>query len=51
MAAVSTRDHIVRAQRIANAYGYSFLTNGEVHRAFDFVGRINPGNFFFGAAN
>ena len=51
MATVSTGDDVVRTQRIADAYRCSFLTNGEVHRAFDFVGRINTGDFFLGAAD
>ncbi|HTV26485.1 MAG TPA: hypothetical protein VMF32_01750 [Xanthobacteraceae bacterium] len=51
MAAIGRRHDVVGAQNIADADRDRFLTYREMHRTLDFVRRINPRNFLFGAAN
>ena len=47
VAPVGGRNHVARVEDVANADGHRFLADGQVHRTFDLVGRINAGDFFF----
>ena len=51
MPAIGRRHNVVGTQHIANADRHRFLTDRQMHRAFDLVGRIDARDFFFSAAN
>ena len=51
VAAIGRRHHVVRAQHVAHADRDGFLSDRQVDRALDLVGRIDARDFFLGAAD